>query len=429
MLLSVLSLVVTSPFFLHPLFERPSLSQIHYLTVTGLASILLLAVFAFFFPTPRVGRIPLPLIAAWGFFVALILSAVLCSTPLYSLKELLFPLTCGALFSAIVMSAPRRKDVDKILSAFCIVGFITAIYGIAQNYGFEILGYSARLKKGKLNVISVFGHPNYLAAYITPLVVIAANYFLEVRGAVRRIAALIAGVAFLFCILLAGTRGAWLSLVVSLPVLLLFRIRARVERIHWIGIIPVFGASVLGLFFLIFLILPLLGPRYNLRHRLEDKMPLISRFYGWQIAGEMLKAHPFFGVGYGEYKVLYWECVDSFQRREKNRIYDYVLNYGRGLPPRNVHNEFLEIATESGIAGFTAFIFFLTALFAKGWRALKTRLSTKQPPDNLPGILAAILCILIDAQFNFPLHQPLSAFLFWVLCALAINRTQTNLTG
>jgi hypothetical protein len=89
-ILSVLSLILTAPFFLYPLFERPSLSQAHYLTVAGIALMLLFALATVCYPPEGRRGIPLPLIGAWIFLSALFLSALISGVFLFSLKEMLF---------------------------------------------------------------------------------------------------------------------------------------------------------------------------------------------------------------------------------------------------------------------------------------------------------------------------------------------------
>jgi len=417
--LSILALILTAPFFLYPLFERPSLSQLHYIRACSLAALALLCGVYLLFPVRPLRGSGVLFLPAGIFLAALVIPAILSPTPAFCFKETLFTLGCAALSSTLLLIPSRRKETDKILLAFCFVGVVGALYGIAQNYGFEILGYSEEMKKGKLNVISVFGHPNYLAAYLAPLAPILVNYSRGGRRASGRFLALAATAVVILCLFLAGTRGAWLSLAVGLPLLFLFRARAARERIPWTKILVFTTVVVLLMVLFLACILPLLGPRYDLRERLGDVMPLLSRFYSWRMAAEMWKDHPFLGIGFGRYKVLYWDYVDDFQKRPGSDVYEYLMEYGKGVPPLNVHNEYLEIASEAGVVGLAGFVFFLAVLFRGGWRALGQRRRKNLPPGLLPGILAALGCILTDALFNFPLHQPLSALLFWILWALA----------
>ena len=421
-LISISSLIISAPFFLYPLFERPSLSQMHYIMVCGAALIFGIAAAVFIFPIKIFPLSPKdsPLILVGLYTAALIISAFFSGSFLFSLKEMLFLLVCMGLFAALVIAQITPADMNKILILLCAVGAVSAIYGILQNYGIEFLGYAAESKKGKLNVLSIFGHPNYLAAYLTPLLPIHINAFLNTTARLKRCLIIASSFLLAFCLALAGTRGAWLSLIMAMPVL--FILRSKMKNI------PFDGVKIAGNVFKTFIILAVIAilfltlaaPRYSLRERLGDSMPLLSRFYSWRMAGEMLKDRPFLGVGYGRYKVLYWDYVNQFQMRPENRIYDYLLNYGKGVPPINVHNEFFEIAAESGIIGFALFMAFLAFVFLRGWETLA---NPKRQLENqiLPGILAGILCILADALFNFPLHQPLSALLFWILAAFSFS--------
>jgi O-antigen ligase len=56
----------------------------------------------------------------------------------------------------------------------------------------------------------------------------------------------------------------------------------------------------------------------------------------------VLAEHPLLGVGPGNYKVHYMDP-------------DYRWMPGRGVVPRQLHNMYLEVATETGVVGFVLF--------------------------------------------------------------------------
>lgn len=409
---STFSLLLTSPFFLYYLFERPSVSQEKYISICALSIGALYFLVASFLK-PRISfRKIYFLLPALLFFLLLTLSALWSETPVYSLKEALFQISLAIIFTGIVISGYDSRLAGKIILIAGVNAFLAAFYGILQNYGVEILGYSEELKKGKLSVVSIFGHPNYLAAYLAPVMILILNEMLSGK-LVKKAVCFLVIFSIALCLLLAGARGAWLSLLISIPFLILFRKRSRSEVIKPLNLLKWSVPVIIVFLVIIVVLLPLAAPRYNIRERLQDSMPLLSRFYSWTIAGEMLKDHPVTGTGYGRYKVLYWEYVDRFQQEPENRVYDYLLNYGEGIPPLNVHNEYLEFAAETGIAGFLAFMFFIIFLFINSWKILPL-----SGDFRMAGIAASLVCILIDSIFNFPLHQPLSALLFWMLCAL-----------
>lgn len=421
-ILSVLSLILTSPFFLYPLFERPSLSQAHYISLCGMALCALFCLVLLFSKKSNLlTRSVFNAAPVLVFHGVLYLSAFLSPEPWYSVKELLFITSCSGLAFFLIIRNPGFFEVKKILVVLCFTGFLAAIYGVLQNYGIEFLGYSEQMKKGKLSVVSIFGHPNYLAAYLAPLIFLLAGFYLDSQKIFVKIISALCILVIILCLLLAGTRGAWLSLILSFPVFFFFTYLSRGGSFSAKKFALLFCAGFLILALLVGLILPVMAPRYNIRERLLDSMPLLSRFYSWRMAGEMLRKQPFFGVGFGRYKVVYWDYVDEFQKQPENRIYDYLLNYGKGVPPVNVHNEYLEFAAEAGIAGFAAFIFLLMHIFGKAFNC-----SRKNNNVMVPAMFAAVFCILVDSVFNFPLHQPLSALMFWMLAGLLISSGKKN---
>ncbi|HPB31504.1 MAG TPA: O-antigen ligase family protein [Candidatus Sumerlaeota bacterium] len=417
--LAVMALLVTAPFFLYPLFERPSVSQSHYIAAASLSLCLLSALMLLFV---RPAGAYAPLIPGAIFLAVLLLSAIFSPEPLFCFKELLFTLGCAGIGALLVLFPQRSGGMAAVTDLLATVSLVAAVYGIAQNYGFEILGYQPEMKQGKLSVISVFGHPNYLAAFLGPMLPVMFQSVFSRRGALVRVFHLMSAAAVFACILLAGTRGAWLSLAVASSAFVVFVLRrGSPDALNIRRIIHVTLTSFAVLVCLVLIVLPILGPRYSIRERFTDLMPLQSRLYSARMAAEMLRSRPVLGVGFGRYKVLYWDTVGAFQKRPENRIYDYLLNYGRGVPPLNVHNEYVEFAAEAGILGLAAFFFFLVSLFTTGWRRLGGEGNAGAGNALLPGLMAGIVFLLADALLNFPLHQPLSALLFWVLCGLILS--------
>ena len=75
------------------------------------------------------------------------------------------------------------------------------------------------------------------------------------------------------------------------------------------------------------------------------------------IAGlKMFKAHPFFGVGIGNYQDVYAQY----------HLGVFVLPLG------HAHNYYIKIAAETGIFGFIAFLLFLIAVFTYGVRSYRS---------------------------------------------------------
>jgi O-antigen ligase len=97
------------------------------------------------------------------------------------------------------------------------------------------------------------------------------------------------------------------------------------------------------------------------------------RRFGYNLIGlDLLKAHPLFGVGPGNFEYYYVQSEYSFYP-------------GRTLLPRRLHNMYLSIAVEYGLVGFITFMgLHVTALRAV-WRA---RWQAAEP--ELRGLATAI---------------------------------------
>lgn len=85
-----------------------------------------------------------------------------------------------------------------------------------------------------------------------------------------------------------------------------------------------------------------------------ENYPVVERLAHWQAAVNMINAHPIFGVGFGNYEVVY----PQFR----------LLNWK--FPLGHAHNYYLNIWAETGMIGFTAYcVLWLTVL----WFTWQTR--------------------------------------------------------
>jgi len=128
----------------------------------------------------------------------------------------------------------------------------------------------------------------------------------------------------------------------------------------------------------------------------------VARRLAYQIIGfDLIRQHPLFGVGAGNYIVHY--AQDS-----------YRYTSGRGEEARPLHNNYLQYAAETGIVGFSAF---MGLIFTTGLALLSAvRRASGSVRDYSEAILFAYIAMLLQLLFLS------SKFLvsFWVLIGLAI---------
>jgi O-antigen ligase len=220
------------------------------------------------------------------------------------------------------------------------------------------------------------------------------------------------GVTILVALILSGARGPWLGILgAALPYYVLLALSPRFRR-------QLLFAGGVGVFLIVIILtvpLPFLKFQFNLLERLAASREVNVRFYYWLVALEMLRAHPWFGVGYGQYNVLFWNYVDLLQSRKGSEVYQYILaEQIRGVSPGYVHNDWLQFATETGVLGLAVWCALWGALLAQSWET--ARRAANKPRVHLMAatFLASFAVIGLDGLFNFPLHIPVSMFFFWL---------------
>jgi len=118
---------------------------------------------------------------------------------------------------------------------------------------------------------------------------------------------------------------------------------------------------------------------------------------------EMMRAHPAYGIGLGEF----YERSGEFSSPELLAKFPAAVH-------ENAHNNVVQIAAETGIAGGLAFMWTIgAALVAIAWRATATR------DRFLQLVFAALSAFALTALAGHPLLVPEAAFAFWLLAGAA----------
>jgi O-antigen ligase len=165
--------------------------------------------------------------------------------------------------------------------------------------------------------------------------------------------------------------------------------------------------------------IPFFKLQFNISQRLFASKEISARFYYWLIALEMIKNHLLLGVGYGNFNALFWEVVSNFQRQPENAFYRFILEeHIRGVSPGYVHNDYLQIAAESGLLGLGAWFGLWSVLLCQAWQTAKRAASKPRILLFSAALLAYFVGFAVDGLFNFPVQIPVSGFVFWLLLGM-----------
>jgi len=280
------------------------------------------------------------------------------------------------------------------------LGFLVAIFGILQHLTFNGKLYWFREMRYGGIPFGPYANRNHFAGFTE--LVIPVSLVPLVLGKVRRerwfLVSLFAVVP-IGALFLAASRGGIVSFAVEVGVLILWLILRRTVGKHLLS-----GGAVLLLAFLMvsWLGVQQLVARFSSLQSLEvtGGKRASMRIDTWRIFLD----HPWAGTGLGTLQTVFPPYETLYDGK--------IVNHS--------HNDYLEGLAETGIAGGVCCVWFLVVLFFDSLRRLTQPNGAFASTIQLSGLVAC-LGFLTHALFDFNLHIPANALLFFLLANLATN--------
>lgn len=220
----------------------------------------------------------------------------------------------------------RMSNIKKIFIVTYFISTVSIIYSLMQTTGNDFVKWNNPYNE----VISTLGNPNFAAAVMAVMGVITfSSIFIKTFQNPQRLLGALISVLLLFAIYRSNARQGLLAYFFGIGIFLIIWLWTKNRKF---GIM----AALAGLTVLIISILGMLqsGPLERYLYK-----PSVSiRGYYWRAGIEMLKNHPFFGVGIDNYGFYFKEF------RETN----YPLTYGFEITSSNAHNTFIQFFATGG---------------------------------------------------------------------------------
>lgn len=258
--------------------------------------------------------------------------------------------------------------------------------------------------------------PNHLAGLLEVLGIFTLSIVCWGRWPVwaKLLALYGSGVCYLG-VLLSASRGGFLSCAASFVVFLGLSLWA----LHRTG--KQLFAKIAGVAVAVTVVILIIGDVYsnrllylNDRGWMQNQEANDNRIDLWKAAVQQFKLNPVLGTGSGTY---------LFYGRE-------FRSERTGSDPVEVHNDYLHLLAEYGIAGALGFLFFFVAHVGNGLRnyqrlgpkriAVSTRIMSNSLALQM-GALSAIAAYVVHSALDFNLHIPANALLMAFVFGLLAN--------
>jgi len=324
----------------------------------------------------------------------------------------------------------RRSSARWLVVALLVAGSAEALLGIYQFV--RQVGPEAFVLMGRfMRAHGTFQQPNPYAGYLGYLLPVAASLAL---GAIARwwrdrttpqavtagLYGLVAGLLAVG-ILMSWSRGAWMGAAASALVVVGFRNRRT-------ALLSLFAVLLLGLLISMTGVEALpssIGARLNdlgsyisgpdpERTEITDaNFSVLERLAHWRAGWRMFEAHPWLGVGLGNYAVTYPE---------------YQLPHWYE-PLGHAHNVFINFLAETGAFGVSAFLAFWILTPVMLWRAAHARGRGAWTSALSIGVLGTWTYITVHSLFDNLFVQHIQLQLALLLCAVVAATGDRSSSG
>lgn len=234
---------------------------------------------------------------------------------------------CLSVFFVAAFMFIRNYNLNKFFNVTYFIAAVTCAYGLLQTLGKDFVDWVNPHNA----LIGTQGNPNFAAAAmaIMSVTIITSFFSIDLPTYQKYFGGLLV-IMLIILIYRSNARQGLISFGVGLTVFLIILMFIRDKKLGFAGLFlgsVLFLTSVLGML--------QVGPLQHLLY----KPSVTVRGYYWQAAIEMLKSHPFFGIGMDRYGAYFLQYRDV----------GYPLNYGFEITSSNAHNLYLQFFATGGV--------------------------------------------------------------------------------
>lgn len=280
-----------------------------------------------------------------------------------------------ALFPIVYAALSKREHAATLAMILIAGALMSAASGLMSPLSADEPGAGRLTGAGLIH--------NQLAPVLVCGAVLAAAFAaVKSRPIAFRVAAVAAGCCCIIGLVLTGSRGGFIALMVALTVGVIFAGRHRRARVFPIVVV----AALLTVAGVVAFAPPVV------KDRITGAGDGSGRTDIWRVGVEMVKANPVMGVGAGNFQARLPEYVLEAGLIRRN---DAIVNR-----PRGTHNIYLRVLSQLGIVGLLLFVAIIVSALAAHVAAARSFARQKdEQMELIARALFAGLCGMLAAGF------------------------------
>lgn len=296
--------------------------------------------------------------------------------------------------------------VKTVLGVSFVLAIIQSLYGLAQY--FEI---SERLQT-EFEIGGAYGNPGPYSNFLVVLLPFTLAFSLFKPKSILKYLALTATVLIIIVLPLTKARTAWISAIIVIVYVVFYT--KPVQQV-WNKYFKTFSRRILLVTIAIIL---LVGGIWALTAFKQESAS--GRLFIWKVTLQMVEDKPVLGHGYASYAAAHNNYQADYFRNNPNDWDNAYLADGINY----AFNEFLQIASETGVLGLALFaLIFIYAI--SGSRNKKDGENNKL----LIAVEGSLIAILVTSLFSYPLQDvAILSVMFFNLAILSVHKNSNVYT-
>ena len=305
------------------------------------------------------------------------------------------------LFFSTISIIDTKQKLQKFLKYLFISGSIISLIGLIQYGGYDLI----KLQAKQVRAESTLGNPDFAGSYISMLFPLSFVLFFYANSKLKLWSIGLTTTVFYAFLIATGTRSAYVSLLVFIPLMIYFLYEKLLEnkkRLVVIILVLCLVTVVLGKInsdysWKRFLSLFIEGQTLVTGTEEEINKVGSNRMYIYKTTVPLLFKKPLLGSGPDTFQLAY---PQEKYREFKDRM--LILD--------KAHSEYLQIGVTLGLPALIAYLWFLFGLLKKNLQTINSNQKYQI------AVFLAVVSYLVQATFNISVIAV--APVFWILLGL-----------